>query len=87
MNLSSKSVIAAIVATVYFLIYGVMYFFNVAPMVLLGMLMGSPVVLIYLVYTVVTDPKYKTRDLKEDEEFSYKDWPEASERKSPEEQK
>lgn len=79
----SKSVRAAILATAYFLVYGVLYFFGVAPMLLLGMLMGSPVILIYLVFTVITDRKYQTRDLKEDEEFSYKDWPEASEEKPP----
>jgi len=77
----SKPVLVTILTTLYFLFYAVMYFTGASAPVIVGMLMISPIVLIYWVYVVVTDRKYDTRDLKEDEEFSYRDFPEASEEK------
>lgn len=83
----SKSIRATIIATAYFLLYAVLYFFSAPAKVLVGMLIVSPGVLIYLAYSVITDKNYSSRDLKDDEEFSYKDWPEASEPKKDAEQK
>ena len=77
----SKSIRATIIASAYFFIYAIVYFTFAPAKLLIGMLIASPLVLIYWVYMVISDRSYKTRDLKDDEEFSYKDWPEASERK------
>lgn len=84
LKIMSKSIRATIIATAFFLLYGILFFLSAPVKVLIGMLLVSPVVLGWLVYTVITDKNYNTRDLKDDEEFSYKDWPEASERRDEE---
>jgi len=77
----SKSTKAAIVATIYLLLYATLYFAEASAHILFMMLLIAPIVVIVLVYMVISDRSGKMRDLKRDEEFSYQDWEGASEEK------
>jgi 4-hydroxybenzoate polyprenyltransferase len=78
LNRFSKSGKTAIFVTIYFVLYAILLFAGVSEHIIFLLLIPTPFIIVYLVYVVITDKKEGMRDLKNDEEFSYQDWPGAS---------
>ena len=74
----SKSGKTAIFATIYLIMYAALLYAGVSDHIMFLLLIPTPLIVIYLVYVVITDKKEDMREFKEDEEFSYQDWPGAS---------
>jgi CHASE2 domain-containing sensor protein len=67
-------IFAAVFATVYLLVYVVFLQLDFLPTVTAVLFFFSPVVLVWLAYTVIRHGKFTGADLKEDEEWGYQDW-------------
>ncbi len=57
------------------LVYVIFLQMDFLPNVTALLFFFSPVVLIWLAYTVIRHGKYNGADLKEDQEWGYQDWP------------
>ena len=77
MSSKSKTFKVTIFATLYFIIYAALYAIGANTMVLFAMLVGAPVVIIYLIYVVISDVKNEPPPMDEKQEFGYQDFPEA----------
>ena len=73
MQAMKRSVIAAILATVYLLLYCCCLQFTALRAIGIGMYLFSPVVVVALVIAVVKGDNYTGRELAEGEEFGYQD--------------
>ena len=68
-----KPSVAVVIATVYLLVYYMIFYFGKDLQPVLWMFMGAPFVLGWLAYTIIRYGKYNGRELNENEEWGYSD--------------
>lgn len=71
----AKSVIVAVLATVYLLVYIILFALQAGFTWILLLFSFSPVVMVWLTLGVLKDPSVKVKDLEEEEEWGYADRP------------
>ena len=68
-----KDVLAAVIGTIYLVTYTILFQLE-APLPLLGtMFLLSPVLVIWMAYTILKHGKYSGKELMEDQEWGYVD--------------
>ncbi|HEY0678860.1 MAG TPA: hypothetical protein VGD17_11275 [Chitinophagaceae bacterium] len=68
-----KPSVAVIVATLYLVIYYILFSYGADFRIIFWMFLGAPVVLVWMAYTIVRYGKYDGTDLRENEEWGYSD--------------
>ena len=68
-----NSVIAAIIATIYLIVYILLLQLNSYSIIAALLFFFSPALLIWLAITILKNDVYKGRELKEDEHWGYQD--------------
>jgi hypothetical protein len=68
-----KTIIAVIASTIYLFLFTALHFINVSITLCAVMYLLSPFVVIYTVYLVLTDKDYKYPELKDGDEWGYRD--------------
>lgn len=70
-----KAISAVIIATLYLIIYVILFRTGISFTILSYLFLISPFLMIWLVYTVIRDHYEKYPELGEDEEWGYRDKP------------
>lgn len=66
-------IIPLVVASGVLLIYAVLILLDIAPLVTGFIFMASPILVIWLVYSIIRHGEYKDKELKPGEEWGYND--------------
>ncbi len=69
----NRSVIVAIIATLYLLVYVILYVLGAGSGLVTILFTLSPLVVLWLVFTVLKDDSVPVRELEEGEEWGYAD--------------
>ena len=68
-----RPAVAAILATIYLVLYCITLQFEYLRPIGMYMFLFSPLIVLWLVYTVIRHGRYTGRELDEQEEFGYQD--------------
>jgi hypothetical protein len=64
---------AVSILTIYLITYVILFVTGFSVTIAMYMFLTSPVLLVWMVYSVLTDEQYKYPELGEDEEWGYRD--------------
>lgn len=66
-------IFVSVLVTVYLVIYTALFQFNTPFNILMGMFMLSPFLVIWMALVILKDKNYKSRELREGQEWGYAD--------------